>query len=62
MSFVPGDIEASLSNWCDVPKRRVRNVNDHPWFDLELMKLIKKNKKRIRERKTKTPDDLRSQT
>ena len=45
MSFVPGDIEALLSNWCDVPKRRVRNVNDHPWFDLELMKLIKKIRK-----------------
>ena len=68
MSFVPGDIEASLSNWCDlfvsvvndhVPKRRVRNVHDHPWLDLELMKLIKKkNKQRITERKTKTPDDL----
>ena len=51
MSFVPGDIEASLSNWCDlfvsavndhVPKRRVRNVHDHPWLDLELMKLIKR--------------------
>ena len=68
MSFVFGDIEASLSNWCDlfvsavndhVPKRRVRNVHDHPWLDLELMKLIKKkNKQRIKGRKTKTPDDL----
>ena len=68
MSFVSGDIEASLSNWCDlfvsavndhVPKRRVRNVRDHPWLDLELMKLIKKkSKQRIRGRKSKTPDDL----
>ena len=54
MSFVPGDIEDSLSNLCDlfvsavndhVPKRRVRNVHDHPWLDLELMKLIKKKNK-----------------
>ena len=68
MFFVFGDIEASLSNWCDlfvsavndhVPKRRVRNVHDHPWLDLELMKLIKKkNMQRIKGRKTKTPDDL----
>ena len=68
MSFVPGDIEASLSNWCDlfvsavndhVPKQRVRNVHDHPWLDLELMKFVKKkNKQRIRGCKTKTPDDL----
>ena len=66
--FVPEDIDASLSKWCDlflsivhdhIPKCSSRNVYDHPWIDKELLELIKKkNKQRKKLLKTKHPDDL----
>ena len=66
--FVPEDIDASLSKWCDlflsivhdhIPKCSSRNVYDHPWIDKELLELIKKkNKQRKKLLRTKHPDDL----
>jgi hypothetical protein len=52
--FVPEDIDASLSKWCDlflsivndrIPKCSSRNVYDHPWIDKELLELMKKKNK-----------------
>ena len=51
LCFVPNDVDASLSNWCDVflaavdehvPKCKTKNIHDHPWLDTELLSLIKK--------------------
>lgn len=45
LAFIPNDVEAFLSNWCDlflsavsdhVPTRSARNTFDHPWLDSEL--------------------------
>jgi hypothetical protein len=65
--FVPEDIDASLSKWCDLflsivhdhtPKCSSRNVYDHPWVDKGLLELIKKkNKQRKKLLRTKHPDD-----
>lgn len=63
--FVTEDIDASLSNWCDlflsivhnhIPKCSSRNVYDHPWIDEELLALIKKkNTQRKKLLRTKHP-------
>lgn len=51
LAFIEGDIDSSLSNWCDlflsafsdyVPKCSVKNTSNHPWLDSELWHLIKK--------------------
>ena len=67
-AFVPGDIDTSLSNWCDlflsavkdhVPICKARNVHDHPWIDSGRLTMIKqKNKQRMKARKTGNPDDF----
>ena len=49
--FVPGNIDETLSNWCDmflsavdehIPKYCIKNVYDHPWIDKEILRQIKK--------------------
>ncbi|PFX32350.1 putative RNA-directed DNA polymerase from transposon BS [Stylophora pistillata] len=51
MCFVSNNVNACLSNWCDlflsavydhVPKCKRRNVLDPPWIDNELLSLLKK--------------------
>ena len=56
MCFVPGNIDETLSNWCDmflkavdehIPKHCIKNSYDHPWIDKELLQLImRKNTQR----------------
>ena len=54
MCFIGNDIDASLTNWCDmflsavddhVPKSKSPNVYYHPWIDKELLFVIKKKDK-----------------
>ena len=54
LCFVEDDINASLANWTDIfltavnqhiPTCKARNVNDHPWIDLELLNLLKRKDK-----------------
>ena len=51
LCFVDNDVNESLSNWTDmflsavnlhIPICKARNVNDHPWLDYELLKLLKR--------------------
>ena len=50
LCFVDNDVNESLSNWTDmflsavdlhIPICKARNVNDHPWLDHKLLKLLK---------------------
>ena len=53
---MPGNIDETLSNWCDmflkavdehIPKHCIKNSYDHPWIDKELLQLImRKNTQR----------------
>jgi endonuclease/exonuclease/phosphatase family metal-dependent hydrolase len=60
LCFVPGNIDETLSNWCDmflsvvdkhIPKYCIKSVHDHPWINKELLRQIKK--KNIQRRKLK---------
>ncbi len=54
LAFVPGDVDASLANWCDlflaaikdhVPVRQVSGTSAHPWIDSELMSMLRRKEK-----------------
>ena len=51
LCFVTGNIDETLSKWCDmflkavdeyIPKHCIKNSYDHPWIDKELLQLIRR--------------------
>lgn len=67
MAFLNDNIDASLTNWCDlflsaindnIPRIVLRNSRGHPWIDKELLSLIKKkNKQTKKAHRTSDQDD-----
>ena len=54
LAFVPGDVDTSLANWCDlflaaikdqVLVRQVSGTSAHPWIDSELMSMLRRKEK-----------------
>ena len=67
LCFVPGNIDETHSNWCDmflsvvdkhIPKYCIKGVHDHPWINKELFRQIKK--KNIQRRKTYKEESLKN--
>ena len=66
--FVPGNIDETLSDWCDmflkvvdqyIPKHYIKNAYDHLWMDKELLQLIRrKNRQRKKLKKFPNPVNI----
>ena len=66
--FVPGNIDKTLSNWCDmflkvvdqyIPKHYIKNAYDHLCMDKELLQLIRrKNRQRKKLKKFPNPVNI----